>query len=77
MLLRGITQGHPFYDGNKRTGFLLASFYLERMGHPWPPRLAEDRVIAFCLEVSAGAIRDVPEMAATLRQFWGGAESGC
>ncbi len=21
MLLRGITQGHPFYDGNKRTGF--------------------------------------------------------
>src|SRR3954470_20892606 len=23
MLLRGITQGHPFNDGNKRTGFLL------------------------------------------------------
>ncbi|CAN5831438.1 hypothetical protein BH23CHL2_BH23CHL2_10860 [soil metagenome] len=25
MLLRGITQGHPFNDGNKRTGFLLAT----------------------------------------------------
>jgi hypothetical protein len=23
MLLRGITQGHPFMDGNKRTGFLV------------------------------------------------------
>src|SRR5215203_11179 len=24
MLLRGITQGHPFGDGNKRTGFAIA-----------------------------------------------------
>src|SRR5687768_18577292 len=24
MLLRGITQGHPFNDGNKRTGLLVA-----------------------------------------------------
>src|SRR5687768_9765786 len=31
MLLRGITQGHPFNDGNKRTGFLLAAYYLRRM----------------------------------------------
>jgi death-on-curing protein len=28
MLLRGITQGHPFTDGNKRTGILVASYYL-------------------------------------------------
>lgn len=26
MLLRGITQGHPFTDGNKRTGFLVAIY---------------------------------------------------
>ncbi|MBI4491217.1 MAG: Fic family protein [Chloroflexi bacterium] len=26
MLLRGITQGHPFYNGNKRTGFLPAAY---------------------------------------------------
>jgi prophage maintenance system killer protein len=29
MLLRGITQGHPFNDGNKRTGFLVAVYFLE------------------------------------------------
>src|SRR6266508_5638400 len=29
MLLRGITQGHPFNDGNKRTGFLVAAYYLD------------------------------------------------
>src|SRR5690554_4673715 len=28
MLLRGITQGHPFTDGNKRTGFLTALYFL-------------------------------------------------
>ena len=28
MVLRGITQGHPFNDGNKRTGFLLAAYNL-------------------------------------------------
>jgi len=26
MLLRGITQGHPFNDGNKRTGLLVAGY---------------------------------------------------
>ena len=38
MLLRGITQGHPFNDGNKRTGFLLASYYLVRVGSRSPIR---------------------------------------
>jgi death-on-curing protein len=71
MLLRGITQGHPFNDGNKRTGFLLASYYLRRVGYPWPANVPDERVIAFCLAVSAGEIRDVSEMATVLRQFWG------
>src|SRR5437868_2551231 len=31
MLWRGITGGHPFEDGNKRTGFMLGWYYLERM----------------------------------------------
>src|SRR5215217_1867681 len=30
MLLRGITQGHPFTDANKRTGFLVALYSLDR-----------------------------------------------
>jgi prophage maintenance system killer protein len=29
MLLRGITQGHPFGDGNKRTGLTLAGYHLD------------------------------------------------
>ncbi len=69
MLLRGITQGHPFQDGNKRTGFALASYYLALMGQA-PPRLSEDEVIDFCLQVSAGEIRDVAIMADSLRRFW-------
>jgi death-on-curing protein len=70
MLLRGITQGHPFRDGNKRVGFLLAAYHLRLVGYPWPPRLPEDEVIDFCVRVSAGEIRDVGEMAAQLRRFW-------
>ncbi len=70
MLLRGITQGHPFNDGNKRTGFLVASYYLRLVGYHWPARLPEDSVIAFCLRVSAGEVRDIDEIGAQLRQFW-------
>ena len=33
MLLRGIAQAHPFSDGNKRTGFTLAMYYLDKAGH--------------------------------------------
>jgi prophage maintenance system killer protein len=71
MLLRGITQGHPFQDGNKRTGFAVASYYLALMGRLPPPRLPEEEVIDFCLQVSSGEIRDVGLMADTLRRFWG------
>ncbi len=39
MLLRGITQGHPFTDANKRTGFLLAVYYLDRIGYGLRPNL--------------------------------------
>jgi death-on-curing protein len=70
MLLRGITQGHPFHDGNKRTGFLVSSYYLGLVGHPWPARLPEQEVIAFCLRVSAGDIRNIGEIEAALRRFW-------
>jgi prophage maintenance system killer protein len=70
MLLRGITQGHPFNDGNKRTGFLLASYYLQLVGHPWPSHLPEQDVIAFCLRVSAGEVRDIGAIAEELRRLW-------
>lgn len=70
MLLRGITQGHPFNDGNKRTGFLVASYYLRLVGYPWPAQLPEDAVITFCLRVSAGDVRDIGEIAEQLQYLW-------
>jgi len=70
MLLRGITQGHPFTDGNKRTGFLLAVYYLLVMGYPIPVQTDPDRVVEFCVSVSAGSIRDIDEIAGQLRSFW-------
>jgi len=72
MLLRGITQGRPFNDGNKRTGFLVAAYYLELAGLPPPEQLSVDAVVALCLAVSAGAIRDVGIMARKLQQLWEG-----
>jgi death-on-curing protein len=71
MLVRGITQGHPFADGNKRVGFLLAAYYLRNVGHPLPPLFPEDAVIEFCLRVAAGSIRDLQEITAALQHFWG------
>ncbi len=70
MLLRGIAQGHPFNDGNKRTGFLVAVYFLELMGYPAPTPLPVDDVVDLCLAISAGAIRDVEVIAQRLQHFW-------
>ncbi|MCC7106155.1 MAG: Fic family protein [Chloroflexi bacterium] len=70
MLLRGITQGHPFNDGNKRTGLLLAAYYLDLLGYPAPTPFPDNEVVSFCLRVSAGEIRDVNSIAETLRNWW-------
>lgn len=72
MLLRGITQGHPFNDGNKRTGFLVAGFFLDLVGHPYPPRLSVAGVTTLAFGVSAGTIRDVAVIAAELERLWAG-----
>lgn len=66
MLLRGITQGHPFVDANKRTGFLVAAYYLDRMGYALRPELPRPEVVSFCRGVSAGEVRDLATIAATL-----------
>ena len=70
MLLRGITQGHPFNDGNKRTGFLLAAYYLLLAGLPAPTSLDEDGIVDLSMRVSAGEVRDVEEIARELRMLW-------
>jgi death-on-curing protein len=66
ILLRGVTQGHPFNDGNKRTGFLVATYYLDRVGYVPRPNLAPEDVIRFCRQVSAGQVRDVRVIADVL-----------
>ncbi len=70
MLLRGITAGHPFQDGNKRTGLLLAAFYLEQVGTPLPEGFPVVKAEQLCLQVSSGALREVEEIARRLRHIW-------
>lgn len=72
MLLRGITQGHPFNDGNKRTGFLIAAYFLELSDYPFPERFSFDEAEALSLRVSSGAVRDVDQIAAELKRLWTG-----
>lgn len=69
MLLRGVTQGHPFTDGNKRTGFLLALYYLHAIGFVQRSELHVSEVVDFCRRVSAGEIRDLATIAATIETW--------
>lgn len=71
MLLRGITGGHPFQDGNKRTGFLVAAYYLDSTSHPIPRELPVDIVVALSRRVSSGEIRDVSIIGQVLEGLWG------
>ena len=59
MILRGIIQGHPFMDGNKRTGFLSAVYYLDRVGYKLRPDRSQSEIVSFCRGVSTGEIRDL------------------
>lgn len=70
MLLRGITHGHPFNDGNKRTGFLVSAFYLKIMGHAPPREYQVDAVVALCVGVSMGTLRDIGIIASEIRRLW-------
>jgi prophage maintenance system killer protein len=70
MLLRGITQGHPFNDGNKRTGFLVAAYYLKAVGHSPPDAFVVEEVVGLCVRVSAGDLRDVEVIARELERLW-------
>lgn len=72
MLLRGITAGHPFQDGNKRTGFLVATYYLEAVGHPLPPAVPVEEAVDLCWRVSKGELRNVSAIARALERLWEG-----
>lgn len=76
MLLRGITAGHPFQDGNKRTGFLLAAFYLEQVGFPLPEAFPLAAAEELSLRVSAGATRNIEEITQRLQRVWQASAEG-
>ena len=69
MLLRGITQGHPFTDANKRTGFLVAIYNLDRVSLVLRPNLSRAEVVSFCRRVSSGGVRDLQTIAAALKAW--------
>jgi len=70
MLLRGITQGHPFNDANKRTGFLTAAYYLEQMGFSLPAMASPDAAVALCIRLSKGELREVTAIRRELQRIW-------
>lgn len=70
MLLRGITAGHPFSDANKRTGFLIARFYLENLGYMMSSDYEVNVVVALCQDVSRGDTREISAITSRLRQLW-------
>lgn len=76
MLLRGITQGHPFNDANKRTGFLTAAYYLEQMGFPLPEHASADQAVALCIRISKGDLREIAAIQQELQALWGRQEEG-
>jgi death-on-curing protein len=52
----GIVLNHPFLDGNKRTGFLLAATFLELNGLEFIA--SEESVVEKTLALAKGALRE-------------------
>ncbi len=48
----GIIRNHPFFDGNKRTGFMLAALFLELNGYEF--EATEESVVEQTLALAAG-----------------------
>jgi len=61
----GIVKNHPFLDGNKRTGFLIAALFLECNGFHF--HAPEEKVVERTLALAAGAIKETA-YAAWLRE---------
>ena len=51
----GIVLNHPFLDGNKRTGFMLAATFLELNGVEFTA--TEESVIAMTLALASGKLK--------------------
>lgn len=51
---KGIVKNHPFLDGNKRAGFVVAALFLETNG--WQLDAPEEEAVVQTLALAAGAI---------------------
>lgn len=49
-----IIRNHPFFDGNKRTGFAAASHFL--LGNGLEPRFHEEEAFTTIVQVAAGEV---------------------
>jgi death-on-curing protein len=69
---RGIVQNHPFIDGNKRTGFMVAALFLELNGYRF--EASETEVVIFTRSLAAGEIA-LADYAAWLERCCAGPKS--
>ena len=49
-------QNHPFFDGDKRTGFMMGAGFLERNNHEF--FAAETEVVVHTLAIAAGELSE-------------------
>jgi death-on-curing protein len=52
----GIILNHPFLDGNKRTGFMIAAVFLEVNGYELTA--TEESVVEYTLGLAAGTLKE-------------------
>jgi len=52
--MHGIITGHPFIDGNKRTGYVLGRLILQEQG--FDIRASEDDKYAMVIQVATGQL---------------------
>ena len=52
----GMILNHPFLDGNKRTGFMVAAVFLEVNGHVLTA--SEESVVENTMALAAGALKE-------------------
>jgi len=65
VLVRGLVQNHPFFDGNKRTGYFALRYFLELNGYSITA--SEDEKYDFIMAIASGQM-DVPAITAWLKQ---------
>ena len=52
----GIVKNHPFLDGNKRTGFMMAATFLEING--WQLTATEESVVQQTVALASGILSE-------------------